>query len=285
MNTVTTFFALFRPAIALFAGAAAATGYLAAAPAPSTHAFIAGAGVFLLACGASAVNQIEERDLDALMERTRYRPLPQGLLTPLQAGGIAVCMLASGAATLLFFKGPWPALFGLLAVIWYTSLYTPVKRFSAFAAVYGAPVGIAAPLIGWIAGGRPATDPRFAVLALLFLLWQITHFWLLLLASGDDLARAGLPTPVRIFSRERFASLTALWMAATAVSSLLLPLFGLVRAPLLYALLVSTALLPAVSAVRLFRSAQPARAASFRMLNGFLAAVLLLIAADAVLSR
>lgn len=282
MKTIRACGTLFRLPVALFAAAAAATGHIVVSPAPG--AAITALGVFLLACGASVLNQYQERDIDGKMERTSRRPLPSGTMRPVQALAASAAALAAG--TLVLAAGDRvAACIGLGAVTWYNGLYTPLKRRTAFAAVYGAPVGMAAPAIGWAGGGGNLADPRLMALALLFLLWQVPHFWMLLLANGDDHERAGLPTPAKVLSPERLASVTALWAAASAVSSLLLPLFGLVRTPALYALLLPSALVPAFAARRLVRTTGRVSAVPFRMINGFIAAVMLLVASDALLSR
>jgi len=282
LKTIAPYLTLFRMPVALFAAAAAATGHIVASPASGPA--VTALGVFLLACGASALNQYQERDIDGLMERTARRPLPSGTMRPGQALSAAAAALAAGTLVLAA-QDSTAVCLGLGAVAWYNGLYTPLKRRTAFAAVYGAPVGMAAPAVGWAGGGGNLADPRLMALALLFLLWQVPHFWMLLLANGDDYERAGLPTPVRTLSPERLASVTALWAAASAVSSLLLPLFGLVRTPALYALLLPSALVPAIAALRLATTTGRVSAVPFRMINGFIAAVMLLVASDALLSR
>ena len=225
MTNLSSYRTLFRLPVALFVACSAITGEIVAAPAVSIDMFFTAAGVLLLACGASALNQVQEQDIDALMERTRHRPLPAGLMSPRQAI-IASCVTMASGLVLLGRSGLRPFALGVLAVAWYNGLYTWLKRRTAFAAVYGAPVGMAAPAIGWAAGGGSITDPRLAVVAMLFFLWQVPHFWLLLLQSADDYGRAGLPTLTKVFPRELLSGIIVLWTAAAAAASLLLPLFG-----------------------------------------------------------
>lgn len=281
MKTVTAYIVLCRVPVALFVSCAAITGYCVAAPSETAAILPAAFGVFLLVCGASALNQFQERDIDALMERTRNRPLPAGLMRPGSALIAAVIAMVAGLV-LLGRSGLQPFVLGILATAWYNGLYTWLKRRTAFAAVYGAPVGMITPAIGWTAGGGSLSDPRLAVLALLFFLWQVPHFWLLLLRSGDDLERAGLPSLTKVFPRELLAGITVLWTVAAAAGSLLLPLFGMVRTPLLYGLLVLCALLSSAGAVGLVRRPSLPRTA-FPMINAFLAAVMVLVSADALL--
>jgi len=281
MKIIAPYLVLFRLPVALFVTCSAITGQVVASAAVTADMLVASTGVFLLACGASALNQVQERDIDALMERTRRRPLPAGLLDPLNALIAAFSVLLAG---LLFLgrSGRLAIIIGVLAVLWYNGLYTWLKRRTAFAAVYGAPVGMAAPAIGWAAGGGSISDPRVAVLCLLFFLWQVPHFWLLLLRSGDDYERAGLPSLTKVFPREILSGIAVLWLIAAAAASMLLPLFGMVRTPLLYGLLVLSVLLSSAGASGLLQRPSFPRAA-FPVINLFLAALMVLISADALL--
>jgi protoheme IX farnesyltransferase len=283
MVNISIFLTLFRLPVALFVTCSALTGHIAASRSLTTEMLFTAAGVFLLACGASALNQYQERDIDAQMERTRHRPLPAGILGP-QKALIASLFVILAGLVLLGRSGMQAMVLGALAIAWYNGLYTCLKRRTAFAAVYGAPVGMLGPVIGWVAGNGSIVDPRCCVLALLFFLWQVPHFWMLLLRSGDDYDRAGLPSLTKVFPRELLSGITVLWTAAAASASLLLPLFGMVRTPALYGLLFLAALLSSLGAGWLTR--KPALpAASFSMINGFIAAVMVLISADALLVR
>ena len=283
MTTLAAYRTLFRLPVALFVTCSAVTGYIVTSPVVTADMLFTAAGVLLLACGASALNQVQERNIDALMERTRYRPLPAHLLTPRSALIASFTAMLAGLV-LLGRSGPLPFVFGVLAVAWYNGLYTWLKRRTAFAAVYGAPVGMTAPAIGWAAGGGSITDPRLAVVAMLFFLWQVPHFWLILLRSADDYERAGLPTLTNVFPRELLSGIIVLWTAAAAAASLLLPLFGMVRTPLLYGLLLLSALLSSLGTGRLLRRPSLPRAA-FPLINVFIAAVMILISADAIIIR
>jgi len=283
MKPLSSYRTLFRLPVALFVTGSAVTGQIVASPVITADLFLTAAGVFLLACGASALNQVQERDIDALMERTRYRPLPARLLTPCNALIASFTAMLAGLV-LLGRSGQLPFVLGVLAMAWYNGLYTWLKRKTAFAAVYGAPVGMTAPAIGWAAGGGSITDPRLAVVALLFFLWQVPHFWLLLLRSADDYGRAGLPTLTKVFPRELLSGIIVLWTAAAAAASLLLPLFGMVRTPLLYGLLLLSALLSSLGTGGLLRRPSLPRAA-FPLINVFIAAVMILISADALMIR
>jgi protoheme IX farnesyltransferase len=282
MNLLRSSITLCRARIALFAACSAVTGCLLAEPAvPGALAPLA-SGTFLLACGASALNQYQERDIDALMARTRHRPLPAGALSPRRAILTAVLLLSAGAACLAA-NGLAVLLLGLSAVLWYNGIYTPLKRVTAFASLYGVLVGAIPPAMGWIAGGGRLSDPRLLVMALLFMVWQVPHFWLLLLRHDAEYRGAGLPSITLLLPPERLAGITILWSAAGATLSLLLPLFGLVRSPVMLALLALLSLTTLTAALSRFRH-RAFPDLSLRWSTAFLAAAMLLLSLDSILT-
>jgi protoheme IX farnesyltransferase len=114
-------------------------------------------------------------------------------------------------------------LLGVFAVFWYNALYTYLKRFTAFAAVPGALIGAIPPLIGYSAAGGRLGDPLILLVAIFFFIWQIPHFWLLMLMMGDQYRDAGLPAITAKFARPQLARITFTWMLATAAGGLAFP--------------------------------------------------------------
>jgi len=94
-------------------------------------------GVFMLACGASALNQVQERELDGLMRRTMGRPLPSGRVGVPYALAVSVASVAAGSAMIYLGSNLLAMALGLVTVLWHNGVYTPLKRVSAFAAVPG----------------------------------------------------------------------------------------------------------------------------------------------------
>lgn len=236
-----TYYDLCKAPIALFAACSAATGYLLA---PSQHAgagVLSVAGVFMIACGASALNQVQERDIDAKMERTRRRPLPSGVITVVHASALSATLMLAGLLLLLHGGGGTPFLLGLFAVLWYNGIYTFLKRVTAFASAPGALVGAIPPAIGWTAAGSALLDARLIAVCIFFFMWQIPHFWLLLLNQGEEYDKAGLPSLVRVFNRRQITRIIFVWICATAVACLLFPLYGAVHSPVLCFALIPAA--------------------------------------------
>ncbi len=184
-------------------------------------------GIFLLACGASAFNQLQETETDKIMKRTAGRPLPTGRISKTGALFIASAYFISGCLVLYFGPGLMTLLVGVSTFVWYNLIYTPLKRVTAFAAVPGSMVGALPPLAGWVAGGGSLTDPRALALGFFFFMGQIPHFWLLLLKLGKQYESAKLPSLTQLLTDEQIKRLTFVWITATAVSALALPLFKL----------------------------------------------------------
>jgi protoheme IX farnesyltransferase len=210
--------------IAVLSMMSAVTGYLLAARGVDAGVLPLMAGVFLLAGGAGALNQVQEVDVDARMMRTARRPIPSGRMSRCTALLIAIALLAAGG--LLLSGNPVALALGACTVFWYNAVYTPLKRVSAFAAIPGGVVGAIPPVIGWVMAGGSATDPRILAVAFFFFVWQVPHFWLLLMRIGDDYHRAGLPTLTTLFSRPQLARIVFVWMIATAVACVSMPMFG-----------------------------------------------------------
>ncbi len=218
--------------ISVLASISMVAGYLLAKGAVTWSLAGATLGVFLLASGASGLNQIQERDIDAVMVRTRGRPLPSGQVSLTYAVAASVLLLVCGCLVVLASANVLAMVLGLAAVGWYNGVYTPLKRVTRFAAVPGGVVGAIPPVIGWVAGGGWVLDPRIAAVAFFFFMWQVPHFWLLLLFTcGGDYEKAGLPSMTRTFSLDQISRMTFMWILGTATACVLIPLFGVTGNP------------------------------------------------------
>ncbi|WP_319581834.1 protoheme IX farnesyltransferase [uncultured Pseudodesulfovibrio sp.] len=180
----------------------------------SGHAFMAAAGAFLLCGGCSALNQVQERERDARMERTRNRPLASGRMTT--ARGMVWAALFSLTGLALFFRaGGWPTLIaGLMVVAVYNGLYTPLKRITPMALLAGGVAGAAPPVTGWLAAGGGWLDPHILGVAVIFYLWQVPHFWLLAEKHRQDYGKAGFAVLNIGLTPVFRARLMAVWVAA-----------------------------------------------------------------------
>jgi protoheme IX farnesyltransferase len=184
-------------------------------------------GVVLLAAAGSALNQLLERDADALMGRTRLRPLPTGVLSPATAM-LAGTICAVTGFSVLYLADELPAWLGAGALVWYLAVYTPLKRRSSLALAVGAVCGALPPVIGWCAAGGEAGDFRIVLLAGVFYLWQVPHFWLLQRRHADDYRKAGFLIFDPAQRGGTLGQFCRLWVAAMGAGAMLLPVFGLV---------------------------------------------------------
>src|SRR4030095_1425390 len=182
-------------------------------------------GIFLLAAASSALNHWQERDTDALMHRTRFRPIPSGKIEPAGVLMIAVFLLILGSFVLAVTTNLTTLLVGLVTFVWYNGVYTPLKKKSAFAILPGAIVGALPPIAGWAAAGVDIFDYRVMIVAAYMFVWQIPHFWLLLLLYGEDYQRGGFPTLNTVFNNDQLKRITFAWLVATVLVALLVPLF------------------------------------------------------------
>lgn len=171
-------------------------------------------GVLLMAMGAGALNQWQDRRLDARMARTQARPLPTGRLRSAHAAILGLGLALAGFLVLARESGgPFhpPPLLGLLAFLWYLGAYYFLKRATAFAALPGSLTGALPPLIGWTAAGESWNHPAVLSICCFFLLWQIPHFWLLMVRRGPEYAAAGLPSITRVFTAKALIRVTGAW--------------------------------------------------------------------------
>lgn len=186
-------------------------------------------GTLLLSCAVIALNQYQERAIDAQMERTKNRPLPSGELKPQTAlMGIAL-MIITGLIVLWIFTNPLTTLLGAINGLWYNLIYTPLKRKTAFAVIPGGLCGAIPPMMGWTAAGGYLWDPKIVILASFFFVWQVPHFWLILLKYGREYEKAGLGSVTSFWTQNQLKSITFIWMMTTGVSALLLPIFSMVH--------------------------------------------------------
>lgn len=185
--------ALSKPRVLLMVLASTLAGYFAALDEPPDlsrvmHVLV---GTFLAAGGTLALNQYVERDVDALMERTRRRPLPDHRLQPLEALLFAGVLTLAGVTYLAVSVGIAVAGLTLATTILYLGAYTPLKTRSALCMLVGAVPGALPPVTGWLAA-RGDLGLGAAMLFAIVFLWQLPHTLAIARLYRDDYARAGV---------------------------------------------------------------------------------------------
>jgi protoheme IX farnesyltransferase len=200
-------------------------GYPLELPISWSRFFLVLFGVSCLALGAGALNQIQEHEEDAQMDRTKSRPIPSGRISLPLAWVVTIFLFTLGTLFLSWVSKP-VLILGLAAVVSYNGLYTLWwKRKMAFAAIPGAIPGALPILIGFEAAVNNLQDLRGYYLFGILFFWQMPHFWVLALKYSKDYDQGGFPTlPVAKGSSVTRFQIT-LWCLAYAALGLLSPLF------------------------------------------------------------
>jgi len=190
-------------------------------------------GGFLVTGAANALNQVLEKDYDRLMKRTAGRPLAADRMSISEAVLAAGLMSLFGICLLALFN-PWAAFFGMVALLSYAFLYTPLKRVSPLAVVVGAVPGALPTLIGAVAAQGQLTTLAFVLFGIQFF-WQFPHFWSIGWLGYDDYVKAGYKLlPSADGGRDRntgFQSfIYALFLLPTAMMPFLLGVSGIYSA-------------------------------------------------------
>lgn len=272
------FLALGKPRIVALVVLTVVAGYLLAPGAgdPVTL-LLAVIGTALVAAGTNALNQVFERDVDALMRRTARRPLAAGRMEAVTGAAVGWGAGVAGVAWLGWFTNPTTGALAGLTLLSYVFLYTPLKRKSALATLVGAVPG-ALPIVGgWTAGGGSLGSGAWALFWIMFL-WQLPHFLSLSWIYREDYRRAGLKM-LSVSDRDGSETFrqAALYALALLPVSLVPVALGLSGAPYLVGAMVLSGWLVGAS-VRAARSPS-ARSAGrlFATANLYLPLLLLLL--------
>jgi heme o synthase len=185
---------LAKPRLNLLVVATSAAGYYLGGP-PSTDLPLmaqAVAGTALVAGGAAVLNQLYERDTDALMRRTRLRPLPDGRVSPADARIFGLGLTITGLLLLATRANLLAAALAFATVFVYLVIYTPMKLLTPASTLVGAVPGALPALIGWTASHGSVGLGGVTLFAIVFL-WQIPHFMAIAWLYRDDYGKAGFP--------------------------------------------------------------------------------------------
>jgi len=147
-------------------------------------------GSALTCGGASVLNQYLERDVDALMQRTKKRPIPMGIISPAEALGFGITLVLTGLLVFCWKVNLLTAFLSLLTCFLYVLVYTPMKRLTWLNTTFGAIPGAIPPLGGWAAATNHL-DPGGWVLFLILFTWQHPHFYAIAWLYKEDYKKAG----------------------------------------------------------------------------------------------
>jgi protoheme IX farnesyltransferase len=188
------FVALAKPRLNVLVVASSLAGYVMADGDTSNavRVVFTVVGTALVAGGASAFNQVIERNPDSLMRRTRMRPVPDGRLQPGESLVFATALSMLGLLILAAGVNILTAAVALSTLLTYALIYTPLKRRSPFSTVVGAIPGALPPVIGWAAARDGLSQGAWVLFGIVFL-WQLPHFLAIAWIYREDYARAGFP--------------------------------------------------------------------------------------------
>lgn len=189
-----------------------------------TSLLLLGFGGYCMVGASNAYNQIIEKDLDGLMNRTKNRPLPSGRMPVSTAMITAIIMTIMGVLA-LYLVNPKTALFGAISIFLYTSVYTPLKTITPLSVFVGAIPGAIPFMLGWVA----ATNEFGIEAGTLFMIqffWQFPHFWALGWMLDEDYKKGGfkmLPTGKKDAATLLQIILYTIWMIVISI----MPVFGI----------------------------------------------------------
>ena len=225
------YFALTKPRVTLLVTLTSAAGFYLGSPSNeplnSGLLFHTSVAVWLLASGIACLNQYMERNIDSLMRRTLWRPLPSRRLRPMPALLFGLSLTITAEVYLASSVGTLATLLGLAVIVGYLFLYTPLKTRTPHSTTIGAIPGAIPPLIGWAAARGQLGAEAWALFAIIFL-WQFPHFFAIARLYREDYERAGIRMLPVVETDGRRTARYIVWTALLLVPVSLLPtLLGL----------------------------------------------------------
>ena len=182
-------------------------------------------GTGLLAFGASALNQFQERHLDARMKRTAHRPLPTERMLPETALWFGAIAAALGIAYLSITVNVLTAAVGAATLLTYNLIYTPMKRFTWLNTIVGAVPGALPPVMGWTAARGSLSPEAWMLFAVLFF-WQIPHFMAIAWLYREDYERGGFVMLPHVDADGRRTGRQAVWQSAALLVASVWPVLA-----------------------------------------------------------
>jgi len=210
------------------------------------------AGGFLITGSANAINQVVEKDTDALMKRTAKRPLASGRMSVSEGWTFAAITGALGVFILWYFFNPLSAGLAAFSLFLYAFIYTPLKKVNSISVLVGAVPGALPCLIGWAAGNDALTAGGWALFAIQFF-WQFPHFWAIAWIAHKDYSGAGFKLLPSVEGPSKYSAIQSIIYSLLLIPVGLLP-YILGMSGLISAVIVFIAnLLMVWQSVRLYR--------------------------------
>jgi len=216
-------------------------------------------GGFLVTGAANAFNQVIERDLDKLMDRTLLRPLPDDRMKPTEAILVAIVFGVTGLFILTFYMNFASGILGFLAIASYTVMYTPLKRSTPFAVFVGAFPGAIPPLLGYVAATNHFGIEAWILFSIQFI-WQFPHFWAIAWVMDDDYKKAGFELLPSKGGRDKASAFQAFIYAFTLIPVGLTPWLFKMAGPVSMIIIALAGIFFTMQAWRLYKECTIPRA-------------------------
>lgn len=246
------------------------------------HIILLFTGGLLVTGSANTVNQIVEKDTDAMMMRTSKRPVASGRMQPAEAWAFAIIAIAAGLFILGYFFNWLSAGLALFSWFVYAYMYTPLKKVSAVSVLLGAVPGALPCLIGWAAGQDELSAGGWVLFAIQFF-WQFPHFWAIAWIAHKDYTNAGFKLMPSVEGPSRYSAIQSIIYSLVLIPVGMLPyLIGMSGMISFYIVLVANLLMLWLS-IRLYREME--KKAARRVMFGsyiYLAVVLLALLMDKI---
>jgi protoheme IX farnesyltransferase len=246
------------------------------------HIMLLFIGGLLVTGSANAVNQIVEKDTDAMMMRTSKRPVASGRMQPAEAWAFAIITIAAGLFILGYFFNWLSAGLALFSWFVYAYMYTPLKKVSAVSVLLGAVPGALPCLIGWAAGQDELSAGGWVLFAIQFF-WQFPHFWAIAWISHKDYSNAGFKLMPSVEGPTKYSAIQSIIYSLVLIPVGMLPyLIGMSGMISFYIVLVANLMMLWLS-IRLYREME--KKAARRVMFGsyiYLAVVLLALLMDKI---
>jgi protoheme IX farnesyltransferase len=213
------------------------------------------------------------------MDRTKNRPIAAGRMSPRTGTIIAVVLILLSFGLIYSLLGLTGINFFGFAFIWYNLMYTPLKKRSALAVVPGAVLGVIPPAIGWLVAGHTLFELEFMALAVYYFIWQVPHFWLLVMLFHGDYKDGGYPTVMRLFGEGTLQRLTFVWLMLTLHAGIFLVYTFDVYSSITIALAVGLGIWAFFTSMKLLKKEfklQDARSIFWKINAAFLGIIILL---------
>ncbi|WP_035237503.1 UbiA family prenyltransferase [Desulfobacter vibrioformis] len=234
---LTDYVELLKPGLCFFIGLSAVLGQVTADQKISGASAGLGGLVFILACGSAVLNNIQDREYDSNFIRTACRSLPRKKLPISHAVCLSILLIVFGLTGLAFFYNFLAFFFGSLAVFSYNGLYTPLKKYSLSAIIPGSLTGMLPPLIGWVGAGNGWMFKEILLIMGIFGLWQIPHFFIILLKTQHNIQGASdkkrYPCFTNQFSPPEIRLQVLIWTSLYSLAIILFLMTGPFNSPAL----------------------------------------------------